>query len=127
GPASPSPTAPTRQWRGTWWTAWVGWRPPAMRYGSTGTRWWSPRSGVAGSPVSMSWRWTRPMPTTRTPTRRAWGATTPETRTSEVGGTRRRPTHHLCARRDSNPHARGHQDLNLARLPITPLALGDAA
>ena len=29
-----------------------------------------------------------------------------------------------CARRDSNPHVRGHQDLNLARLPVTPLARG---
>ena len=29
----------------------------------------------------------------------------------------------LCARRDSNPHARRHQDLNLGRLPIPPLAL----
>ena len=28
-----------------------------------------------------------------------------------------------CARRDSNPHARRHQNLNLARLPIPPLAL----
>ena len=27
------------------------------------------------------------------------------------------------ARRDSNPHARRHQDLNLGRLPIPPLAL----
>jgi hypothetical protein len=27
-----------------------------------------------------------------------------------------------CARRDSNPHTRGHQNLNLARLPIPPLA-----
>lgn len=28
----------------------------------------------------------------------------------------------VCARRDLNPHVRRHQDLNLARLPITPLA-----
>ena len=27
-----------------------------------------------------------------------------------------------CARRDLNPHTRGHQNLNLARLPIPPLA-----
>ncbi len=33
-----------------------------------------------------------------------------------------RPAEHWCARRDSNPHARGHQDLNLARLPVPPLA-----
>ncbi len=30
----------------------------------------------------------------------------------------------LCARGDLNPHVRGHQNLNLARLPISPLALG---
>ena len=30
------------------------------------------------------------------------------------------------ARRDSNPHARRHQDLNLGRLPIPPLALCSA-
>ena len=29
-----------------------------------------------------------------------------------------------CGRGDSNPHARGHQDLNLTRLPVTPLPLG---
>lgn len=28
----------------------------------------------------------------------------------------------LCARGDLNPHVRGHQNLNLARLPISPLA-----
>lgn len=29
----------------------------------------------------------------------------------------------LCARGDLNPYVRGHQNLNLARLPISPLAL----
>jgi hypothetical protein len=28
----------------------------------------------------------------------------------------------LCARGDLNPYVRGHQNLNLARLPISPLA-----
>mgnify|MGYP000706826182 CR=1 FL=1 len=28
-----------------------------------------------------------------------------------------------CARRDSNPHTRRHQNLNLGRLPVPPLAL----
>jgi hypothetical protein len=32
-----------------------------------------------------------------------------------------RPRTEKCGRGDSNPHARGHQNLNLTRLPVTPL------